>query len=117
MPSERAATAIALGFVAGAASGLLGVGGGVVMVPGLVLMLGLRQHEAHATSLAAIVPIGLVGYIVFASDGRVNYAIAGLLAPLFGAPIGARAMARVPERPLTLTFAAALVVVGIRLVA
>jgi uncharacterized membrane protein YfcA len=51
----------ALGLVAGVLGGLLGVGSGVLFVPGLVVILGLSQHQAEATSLLAIVPVALVG--------------------------------------------------------
>jgi uncharacterized membrane protein YfcA len=53
--------AIAIGLVGGIVAGLLGVGGGVLFVPGLVLFLGLDQHHAEATSLLAIVPVAIVG--------------------------------------------------------
>jgi uncharacterized protein len=53
--------AIAIGLAAGIVAGLLGVGGGVLFVPGLVIFLGLGQHQAEATSLLAIVPVALVG--------------------------------------------------------
>ncbi len=53
--------AIAIGVAAGVVAGLLGVGGGVLFVPGLVLFLGLSQHQAEATSLLAIVPVAIVG--------------------------------------------------------
>jgi uncharacterized protein len=53
--------AIAVGLAAGIVAGLLGVGGGVLFVPGLVLFLGLDQHHAEATSLLAIVPVAIVG--------------------------------------------------------
>jgi uncharacterized protein len=53
--------AIAIGLAAGIVAGLLGVGGGVLFVPGLVIFLGLGQHEAEATSLLAIVPVAIVG--------------------------------------------------------
>ena len=52
---------IAIGVAAGVIAGLLGVGGGVLFVPGLVIVLGLTQHQAEATSLLAIVPVALVG--------------------------------------------------------
>ena len=55
--------AIAIGVAAGVIAGLLGVGGGVLFVPGLVIFLGLGQHQAEATSLLAIVPVALVGAI------------------------------------------------------
>ncbi len=53
--------AIAIGLAAGIVAGLLGVGGGVLFVPGLVIFLGLDQHHAEATSLLAIVPVAIVG--------------------------------------------------------
>jgi uncharacterized membrane protein YfcA len=53
--------AIAIGLAAGIVAGLLGVGGGVLFVPGLVLFMGLNQHQAEATSLLAIVPVAIVG--------------------------------------------------------
>ena len=53
--------AIAIGLAGGILAGLLGVGGGVLFVPGLVIVLGLDQHQAEATSLLAIVPVAIVG--------------------------------------------------------
>lgn len=54
---------LGIGLVAGVVSGLLGVGGGVILVPGLVILLGLSQHEAEGTSLLAIIPVVFVGAI------------------------------------------------------
>ena len=53
--------AICVGAFAGVVAGLLGVGGGVVFVPGLVFFMGLDQHQAEATSLLAIVPVAILG--------------------------------------------------------
>ncbi len=55
------AGAIVIGLAAGILAGLLGVGGGVLFVPGLVILLGLDQHQAEATSLLAIIPVAIVG--------------------------------------------------------
>jgi uncharacterized membrane protein YfcA len=52
---------IAIGVAAGIVAGLLGVGGGVLFVPGLVIVAGLGQHQAEATSLLAIIPVAIVG--------------------------------------------------------
>lgn len=108
-----------VGLVAGIASGLLGVGGGIVMVPLLVGALGLTQHEAHATSLAAIIPIGIVGAAVFAQGGEVDVAAAIALATgaLAGAPIGARLMARTKPRRLKLIFGLFQIAVAIQMLA
>jgi uncharacterized membrane protein YfcA len=53
--------ALAIGLAAGIVAGLLGVGGGVLFVPGLVIFMGLNQHQAEATSLLAIVPVAMLG--------------------------------------------------------
>jgi uncharacterized membrane protein YfcA len=53
--------AVVIGLAGGVIAGLLGVGGGVLFVPGLVIFLNLSQHQAEATSLLAIVPVALVG--------------------------------------------------------
>lgn len=105
---------IAIGFAAGTASGLLGVGGGTVMVPFLTGLVAFSQHRAHATSLAAMIPIAAVAGAVFAADGVVDYDTALLLAAgaLAGAPIGAHVMARVGERSLETAFGVFLIVVG-----
>lgn len=52
---------IAIGLAAGVVAGLLGVGGGVLFVPGLVIFMSLTQHQAEATSLLAIIPVALAG--------------------------------------------------------
>lgn len=52
---------VLIGLAGGLIGGLLGIGGGVLFVPGLVIVAGLAQHEAEATSLLAIVPVGVVG--------------------------------------------------------
>jgi uncharacterized protein len=102
----RVIRSILIGLVAGLASGLLGVGGGIVLVPLLVVLLGLAQHRANATSLAAIIPIAAVGAATFALDRSVDYTLAGLLAAgaVAGAIMGARFMARARESTLQTVF-------------
>ena len=110
--------AIAVGLLAGVASGLLGVGGGAIIVPGLVIFLGLGQLEAEATSLLAIVPIALVGAWRQRRYGNVRLgegARLGLLA-VTGAVAGAVLANVLPVRAIELAFAALLVVVALQLV-
>jgi uncharacterized membrane protein YfcA len=106
------------GLLAGLMSGALGVGGGVIMVPILVLATGLSQHQAHATSLAAVVPIASAGAATFAWDGSLELAPALALATgaVLGAPLGARAMASLPERTLKVIFGTLMVGIGIYMV-
>ncbi|MEJ7781732.1 MAG: sulfite exporter TauE/SafE family protein [Solirubrobacteraceae bacterium] len=110
--------AIAVGLLAGVASGLLGVGGGAIIVPGLVIFLGLGQIEAEATSLLAIVPIALVGAWRQRRYGNVRLgegARLGLLA-VTGAVAGAVLANVLPVRAIELAFAALLVAVALQLV-
>ena len=114
---KAAAGTILAGALAGFMSGLLGIGGGSLIVPLLVLVVGLSQHEAHATSLAGIAPIALVGALTFGFKLEIDYAVASLLAlgALAGAPLGARLMAALNEAPLKLLFGALLFFAALRL--
>jgi uncharacterized protein len=106
---------MAIGLVAGLLSGLLGVGGGLAMVPAMVYLLRFGQHEAHGTSLAAILPIALSAVIVFGAADRVHL-VGGLLLALGsipGARVGATWMRRIGEGRLRVAFGAFLVIVAI----
>ena len=79
------AAALAVGFAAGMSSGLLGIGGGLLFVPGLVLLLGETQLHAEATSLLAIIPVAIVGAWRQRSYGNLRLRDAltiGILSPL-----------------------------------
>ena len=108
----------AIGGAGGLLSGLLGVGGGVVMVPLLVLRAGYRQREAHAMSLGAIIPISLASVITYGIAGqvRVGYALALTVGSVFGARVGAGVLARIEERPPKIAFGLFLGAVSILLV-
>ena len=114
----RALAVVLVGLAAGVMSGLLGVGGGIVMVPLLVALVGLTQHQAHATSLAAIVPIAAVGALAFELRGNVDHLVAVLLAAgaLVGAPLGARAMAGLAPGTLRAAFGVLMILVGLQMV-
>ena len=99
---------LALGFAAGMAGGLLGVGGGVLFVPALVIFAHLTQLEATATSLVAIVLVAIVGAARQREYGNVRLRdgiVIGLLAPA-GVLAGTLLANAVPERALELSFAA-----------
>jgi uncharacterized membrane protein YfcA len=81
--------AIAIGLAGGLLAGLLGVGGGVLFVPGLVLFLSLTQHQAEATSLLAIIPVAIIGTYRQDRYGNVNRRDALLLGLLSLAGAGA----------------------------
>lgn len=106
-----------IGLVAGFFSALFGVGGGIVMVPLLILLIRFPERAAMATSLAAIGVIASVGVISYGVRGEVNVgaaAVVGLPAAV-GAIVGTGIQQRVTGRALGLGFAAFLVVVGVLL--
>jgi uncharacterized protein len=91
---------VVIGLLAGLFSGLLGVGGGVVMVPLLVLWTGFGQRDAHAVSLGAIIPISVAGVLTYGVAGEVRLPEAAALATgsIVGARLGAGLLARADER-------------------
>ena len=95
-----------IGFVGGGFSGALGVGGGIVMVPLLVGFLAVAQRHAHAVSLGAIVPISLVGLLVYGLAGSIDLSAGVALGAggVVGARGGARLLVASPERALKLSF-------------
>src|SRR5439155_17635113 len=82
---------VAIGLAGGLLSGLLGVGGGIVMVPLLVLWARFGQRDAHAASLGAIIPISIAGIATYGIAGEVKIgpAIALAAGSVFGARLGA----------------------------
>jgi uncharacterized membrane protein YfcA len=107
-------------LVAGLVSGLLGVGGGVVLVPSFVAAFGMGQRRAVAGSLVAIIPISVVGvltYWLFGSAHEVRFDLGVALAAgsIVGARYGAQLTRRVSERTLAIAFAILLLIVAVRL--
>jgi uncharacterized membrane protein YfcA len=110
--------AVVIGFAAGTVAGLLGVGGGVLFVPGLVFFLSLTQHQAEATSLLAIVPVALVGALAQDRYGNVRRRDAVLLGlfSVAGAAGGVALANALSGRALQVGFALFMVVVAVQLV-
>jgi len=101
------AGAILVGLAAGLVAGMLGVGGGILFVPGLVLFLGLSQVDAEATSLLAIIPVALVGAARQHRYGNLRLRDALLIGVLAipGAVLGVTIVNAIPERTTEVLFA------------
>jgi uncharacterized membrane protein YfcA len=107
-----------LGLLAGVISGLFGVGGAVVIIPGLVLIAKLPQHTAHGTSLAALLlPVGLLGTLEYYRRGQVNLPFAAVVAVglLIGAYFGARLAGSLNDVMLRKAFGVFLLLVSAKL--
>jgi uncharacterized membrane protein YfcA len=114
-----AALVALIGLAAGVLSGLFGIGGGVIIVPLLILVLGLTAQQAAGTSLAALLlPVGLLGVIQYWQAGQVNVLHAVLLGIglLVGAYLGARLGLSLPNETVQRAFGVLLLVVGVRMV-
>lgn len=104
-------TSVAIGLVTGAFGGLIGIGGGLIMIPLMVEVMKLTQHKAHGTSLVALVFTGLGGAITYALNGAIDIKAAALLAltAIVTAPLGARYCNALPEKKLRKYFGAFLI--------
>jgi len=112
------AALVGFGVVTGAASGLLGVGGGTLMVPFLTLAAGLSQHAAEATSLLVVLPTAIVASLVLRRRGVGDLGLAlrfGALGAV-GGVLGALLALALPGHVLRLVFACFLLLVSVRLV-
>ena len=101
--------------VAGLASGLFGIGGGVLLVPFLVLFFAFEQHCAQGTSLVALIPpTGLLAFLAYARGGYVSWRIGLLLIPgvFVGGVLGAAVAKKLHPRRLRQVFAAVIFALG-----
>lgn len=117
MPRKRKLAYAALGLVAGLLSGMLGIGGGLVMGPALAL-LGIPLPIAFGTSLVAVAPVAAVGviseWLTHPANLQVWPAIALALGGQLGVPLGSRWVVKMPERSLRLIFVAFLILAAAR---
>jgi uncharacterized membrane protein YfcA len=110
---------ILLGLLAGFVSGLNGIGGGVIIVPALIFLLGLSQHEAQGTTLALLVPpIGLLGAWTYYRQGFVDIKIAACicLGFLVGSLLGAKLATDLPTEVLSRVFGSAMLMIALRMI-
>lgn len=106
---------LGLGLLAGTLSGVFGIGGGTIIIPGLILLTGMSQHEAQGTTLAILLlPIGLLGVIRYYQSGHVKLDIALYicLGFLLGGLIGANIAESMPNLLLRKAFSVFLMLVA-----
>lgn len=116
MSGDLAIWIVAAGSLVGLMSALFGVGGGVLMVPFMVLILGRGQHLAEGTSLLVIVPTALIGMLFHRAGNFIKFRSAALLAAggVGGAYLGAALALRLPAETLQTMFGLFMALVGAR---
>ena len=84
MNTETILLLILVGLAAGTLSGLVGVGGGIIIVPALVLLLGFSQHEAQGTSLGLLLlPVGILAVMNYYNKGQIDIKVVGIMSVAF----------------------------------
>ena len=109
---------VLIGLAAGFLGGMVGIGGGVLIVPALVLLLGLSQHQSQGISLAMMIfPVGILGVINYYKKGFVDFRYAGLLAVGFflGSYIGSKFSLTLPQELVKKIFAVVMILLAIKL--
>jgi uncharacterized membrane protein YfcA len=105
--------------MAGVLSGLLGIGGGIFVIPALVFLLGFSQQTAQGTTLAMMVPpIGLLAALAYYKAGFVDIKVAGLMCIgfFFGGFLGAKFATALSETTLSRIFGVAMLIVSIKMI-
>ena len=116
--SVKFSHAVIVGLAAGLLGGLFGVGGGLIIVPGLVSLAGMDRRLAHGTSLAATLPIAAASLITYVSHGNVDWAVALFLAigAIVGAIVGTTLLHIIPKNVLIVVFVITVLATATRLV-
>ena len=110
---------ILIGLIAGIFGGMFGLGGGVVVIPALVMYMGFSQHQAQGTNLAfMLAPIGLLAVMNYYKDGYVNIKYAVILAFAFfiGAYLGSLWSVQIPDNILKKVFGGVVIIIGLKMI-
>jgi hypothetical protein len=110
---------LVLGLIAGAISGLIGIGGGVLLTPALVYLFGFTQHTAQGTTLALLVPpVSLLAAWTYYQQGNVDLKVATLIFVGFfiGGLFGAKFAINMPELWLKRVFGVAMLGLGVKMI-
>ncbi len=118
MTMETLVYLLLIGLAAGFMGGMVGIGGGVIIVPALVMLLGMSQHQAQGTSLTMILfPVGILGVINYYKQGYVDFKYAGLLAVGFfiGSFLGSKYSLSLPQLTVKRAFAIVMMVLAVKI--
>ena len=108
-----------IGLTAGVVSGMLGVGGAIIIVPALVFFFGMTQHQAQGTSLAVLLfPVGFLAFWNYYKQGHVNLKMAFvvILAFFIGGYLGSVLAVHLPDKVLKTGFGILIIVIGLRMI-
>lgn len=109
---------IAIGLFAGLCNGLFGSGGGTILVPGMVFILGLEDHKAHATAIMVILPLTILSTIVYQGNDYIHWptALRVISGGAVGSLVGARLFNKIPAKILRKVFGVFMIIAALRMV-
>jgi len=110
---------LTIGLISGIVGGLFGIGGGIIIIPALIFIMGLSQHNAQGTSLAVLLlPIGILGVINYHKAGYVNYQYAALLVIAFvvGSYFGSKIAVNISAEYLKKAFGVLLLIFAVKMI-
>ena len=109
---------LAVGFAAGFLSGMVGIGGGIIIVPVLVYFLGFTQHQAQGTTLFMfLLPIGILGVLNYHKQGYVDYKTALIICTtfVFGSYFGSKLSISLDQKTVKQIFGAIIILLGAKM--
>lgn len=110
---------VLIGLTAGILSGFIGIGGGIIIVPGLIYLLGFTQIQAQGTSLALMLPpIGILAFMHYYKAGNVDLKVAGVVAATFvvGGFFGAKLAHKLDQNIVKIAFGIIMLLISIKLI-
>lgn len=115
---NRVPLVLSIALVAGLVNGLLGIGGGTIVIPAMVFLLSIPQHQAHGTSLAIMMPTAVVSALIYYFNGNVDMGVFWRVvgSNIVGGYIGARIMPHIPSKRLRQIFGMFMLIAGVRMV-
>ena len=110
---------IIVGILSGILAGVFGVGGAIIVIPALIFILGMSQHEAQGTSLAFMLPpVGILATWNYWKAGNVNWKVALILSLTFvvGAYLGSHISINIPDKMLRKLFGGLLILIALKMI-
>jgi len=107
-----------IGLAAGVLSGMIGIGGGIIIVPALVFILGFSQQQAQGTSLGLLLlPVGILAVLNYYKQGFIDIKVVGIMSVTFvvGGWLGSKLSLSIPQDTVKKIFAVLLIVVAVKM--
>lgn len=107
-----------LGLITGFINGIFGSGGGTIIVPAMVFLLGMEDYKAHATAISIILPLSIISTIIYFFNNTISLAIAFkvMIGGFIGSYIGAKILNKVPTNVLRKIFGSVIIYTAIRMI-